>query len=41
MPEIARKIIDDLKMDFNCQYDEDVNWATVKKRIEREVIPLL
>ena len=33
LPEIARKIIDDLKFHFNCQYDEK---DTVGKRYRRQ-----
>jgi glycyl-tRNA synthetase len=33
MPEIAKKIIDDLKFDFNCQYDEK---DSIGKRYRRQ-----
>ena len=33
LPEIARKIIEDLKMDFNCQYDEK---DAIGKRYRRQ-----
>ena len=33
LPEMARKIIDDLKFHFNCQYDEK---DTVGKRYRRQ-----
>ena len=33
LPEVARKIIDDLKFHFNCQYDEK---DTVGKRYRRQ-----
>ena len=33
LPELARKIIDDLKFHFNCQYDEK---DTVGKRYRRQ-----
>ncbi len=33
LPEIARKIIDDLKFDFNCQYEEK---DTIGKRYRRQ-----
>ncbi|HBZ26338.1 MAG TPA: glycine--tRNA ligase [Rikenellaceae bacterium] len=33
LPEVARKIMDDLKMDFNCQYDEK---DSIGKRYRRQ-----